>query len=79
MYLQLRMRQFERESAVECCIDPEVATTVTVDKTGVEPLQPVNKLKPTVLTANNNIFKRSLFRPMQHSATASAEPGKSGP
>ena len=67
-----------------CDSDPEAAVTVTIEVTGGTevttdaPLaQPLSRLRPATLTARSKSIckRRRFFQPMQHSATASVEPG----
>ena len=74
------------EKVAVCDSDPDVAVTVTVDVTGSDEVttgeapQPLSRPIPTTLTASSKSIgkRRRFFQPRQQSATARAEPGKSG-
>lgn len=81
------------ENVAECCSEPEVAVTVTVDVTGCgwtgggvlvdadeAPLHPDSTTRTTLHSASSaERILRHLFLPRKHTATASAEVGSQGP
>jgi hypothetical protein len=84
----LGLRQFTvMEMVVVCCIEPDVAVTVTVEVTALRvevkaaPPQPFIMHSPTPLTASNTIINRRLrfLKPKQKSATARTDLGNQGP